>query len=127
MAATDVGYMGLITRASNFQDRELVQLSYIAGTNSASAEVIFCLLPPSQPTEADGTWDSTEVTSYPFVLGAGAIISAAGTIVAWPSHHKTNLAGRVIIPAGWAIVARITSVNMNGTIEFTSITRPLDA
>lgn len=122
MAAVDQNYGTLITRAGNYNDREVVQLEYHTGTNAAAAELLFQLLPPVSPTESDGTWDTTKLTAYTVTHGTGAITSTNRTPL-WPSHAKLNLAGRMIIPAGWALIATVVSADMDGTIIVYSVTR----
>lgn len=126
VSAVDLTFGTMITRAGNYQDLEIIQLEYYTGTNSSAAEFIFQLLPPVAPTEANGTWDTTEVTAYTVSAGTGAITST-NPVTLWPAHAKLNLAGRMILPAGWALIATVVSANMNGTVIVKSITREIDA
>lgn len=123
--ATDIGYLMLITRASNDNDREIIQLEYHTGTNTNSAACIFYILPPLPPTESDGTWDLSAVTAYPCLVGPTAA-TTTDPLTCWPSHAKANLAARWILPAGWALVMAVQDANMDGTILVKSITRGLN-
>ena len=126
LAATDVGYLMFITRAANDQDREIIQLEYHKGTNTASSACVFYIQAPTPPTESDGTWDLSEVVAYPCVVGPTAV-TTTDPLTCWPSHAKANLSGRWILPAGWALTMAVQDANLNGTVIVKCITREIDA
>ena len=107
-------------------DRELVQLAYKAGTNTASSiPSLYLIAPGSGIRLSDGSYPIDTGITFPCMDGASAAVSAQGDIQCWPSHAKQNLAGRFVIPADWTLLAAPLDANMNGTIIFTAIAREM--
>lgn len=104
-------------------DREVVALAYEAGTNTASSIPAFYLIPASAGTRlTDGSYAIDSGVAFPVLQGPSAAVSAQGKIPCWPSHAKQNLAGRMVIPADYALVAAPLDANMDGTVIYYAIT-----
>ena len=107
-------------------DRELVQLAYKAGTNTASAIPCFYLIAPGSGARlSDGSFAIETGVTFPVMDAPSAAVSAQGDIECWPAHAKQNLAGRFVIPAEWTLIAAPIDANMDGTIIYTAIAREM--
>lgn len=121
--ATDLLY-GYPVLSAGSVDREVVALAYEAGTNTASSIPAFYLIPASAGTRlSDGSYAIDTDVAFPVLQAPSAAVSAQGKIPCWPSHAKQNLAGRMIIPAEYTLVAAPLDANMNGTVIYSSITK----
>ena len=126
MPALDIGFAFPMT-SSGEKCREVIQLCYNNNTNdTASIPAYFLLNSASGPgPEADGSYNIT--THDVFMMVAGPTGMTAGTqgvnLLCWPSHAKTNLAGRFIIPPGWRLVVSALDANMDGTVNHLCITQ----
>ena len=124
-APVDIGYALPLT-SSGDSFREVVQLCYRNLTNdTATIPMYFLLNSASGPgPEADGTFDITTHDVFPMVAGPTGL--SAGTqgvnLLCWPSHAKTNLAGRLVIPPGWRLVVAPLDANMDGNCLHLCIT-----
>lgn len=124
--AVDIGFAFPLT-SSGESCRELIQLCYNNNTNdTASIPAYYLLNSASGPgPEADGSFNIA--THDVFMMVAGPSGLTAGTqgvdLLCWPSHAKTNLAGRFIIPPGWRLVTAPLDANMDGTVTHFCITK----
>lgn len=123
--AVDENYAQTILTASDDCDRELVSLSYKAGTNTTAVIPFFWIMPPTPSTESDGSYHT--ITGGPplFLLGAGSNAAIALWTPVWPCSAKSNLAARVILPAGWSLLASPIDADMDGTVIYHAVTRAL--
>lgn len=105
-------------------DREVIALAYEAGTNSASSIPAFYLINAGSGTRlSDGSYAIDTGVAFPVLQAPSAAVAAQGKIPCWPSHAKQNLAGRLVVPAEWTLVAAPLDANMNGTVIYSSITQ----
>lgn len=103
-------------------DREILQLAYEAGTNTASSIPAFYLVNAGSGTRlSDGSYAIDTGVAFPVLQAPSAAVSAQGKVPCWPSHAKQNLAGRLVIPAEWTLVAAPLDANMDGTVIYTAI------
>ena len=129
--AVDQGYATLICKASNQYDREVVSCGYTKGTNTTNAFPMYLMIAPQPATEADGTYlistgaTTSPVIGYPIAAGPSTANSDDSLYMVWPSRAKSNLSGRWILPAGWAIVSQPLDADMDGTIIHYVITREI--
>ena len=124
--ATDAGYALPLT-SSGRNCREIIQLSYRnVASDSAAIPYYMLLNAASGPgPEADGTFDVTTHDLFPLVAGpSGAVLATQGVnLQVWPSHAKTNLSGRCLIPPGWRLVVAYVDGNTSGEILHFCITK----
>ena len=125
ITAQDTGIATVILTAGNDADRNLLQLSYWAGTNTTASIPGFFLL-PSLSLRGSNTIDlsGAEVLSY-MVVGGPTAASGSGSVdrphMVFPSHAKANLQP-IIIPAGWMLCMAPLDANMDGTIIVRAMT-----
>ena len=128
-APVDIGYALPLT-SSGEACREVIQLSYRNLTNdTATIPMYFLLNSASGPgPESDGTFNITTHDVFPMVAGPSGLTAGAQDVnlLCWPSHAKTNLAGRFIIPPGWRLVVAPLDANMDGNCLHLCITQGCD-
>lgn len=75
--------------------------------------------------EADGTYDVTTHDMFPLVVGPTGLTAATADVnfQVWPSHAKTNLAGKALIPPGWMLTIAFIDGNSTGSIRHFCITK----
>ena len=124
MPAQDVGFVVALTSAGD-AEREVVQLAYVAGTNTTNSIPAFYLLASdSQPgPDAAGVYTLADHAANFIMFGASGAQANVGPFGAWPGHPKVNLAGRFIIPPGYILLAGASDNNMDGTVLYTVITQ----
>ena len=124
MAAQDVGYVIALTSAGD-AEREVVQLAYVAGTNTTNSVPAFYLLASdSQPgPSAAGVYTLADHAANFVTLGPSGAQANGGPYGVFPYHVKSPVAGRFIIPPGYLLLAGASDNNMDGTILYTVITQ----
>lgn len=126
LSAFDAGYAYPLT-SSGTECREVVQLAYTnIGSDSAAIPQYLLLNSSDGPgPEADGTYDITTHNVFPMLTGPTGMNAASQGVFfpCWPTHAKTNLAGRFIIPPGWLLVTQVIDGDMTGTVRHLCITQ----
>lgn len=123
MKAIDIGSAMLLTSAGETA-LDVVQLAYIAGTNTTNAIPTYYLLASdSGPGAVSGVYDLTTHDTYAVAVGPSGSQANVGPFVVWPTHPKQNLAGRFIIPPGYLLLVGPADNNLDGTVIHTCITQ----
>jgi len=123
VTAVDEHYAKPLLTASESSDRELISLAYITGTNTTAVIPMFWILPPTPATESDGSYNTISGGPPLFCIGTGSNAAISTFTPCWPWSGKSNLAARVVIPAGWMLLASPLDADMDGTIIYHAVTR----
>ena len=127
--ATDAGSARVITSAPQGITLELVSLGIYVTGNTATASMVYWLL-PSETEAADGTIDIT-VPGTGFNIGISPAAATTGIapitapITVFPINTKGHAGPRVLIPPGM-LLAFSPDVNTNGDITHNCITREVN-
>lgn len=123
MPAIDEGYAMRLTSAGTTA-REVVQLAYIAGTNTTnSIPTYYLLASASGPGPSAGVYDLTTHDTFCVAIGPSGAQANVGPYPVWPTHPKQNLAGRFLIPPGYLLLVGPADANLDGTVVHTCITQ----
>jgi hypothetical protein len=125
VAAQDRGTATVLLTAPDDHDRQLLQLSYYTGTNTAGVIPQFWLMPPVS-LRGSKTLDLTGSTVFGYFIMSGPSSAAPFTVAApapcYPTHPKTNITHPIVIPAGWMLAMAPGDADMDGTINICVIT-----
>ena len=125
ITAQATGIATVLLTAGNDADRNLLQLSYWAGSNTTASIPGFFLL-PSLSLRGSNTIDLTGAEVLSYMVAAGPTAASGGGSVdephlVFPTHAKANLQP-IIIPAGWMLCMAPLDANMDGTIVVRALT-----